>query len=42
MTGAKWKPLPYDAEGYLYEGATLKKAWGELHRATASPFPTPP
>jgi len=39
MTGAKWKPFPYDAEGYLYEGAALKKAWGELHRGDCEPFP---
>src|SRR5208337_4844924 len=29
----------YDADAYRYEGAALKKAWGELHRGDGEPFP---
>jgi len=35
----KWKPFPYDATAYGYEGAALKKAWPELHRGDCEPFP---
>jgi hypothetical protein len=39
MAAAKWKPFPYDASDYRYEGAALKKAWPELHRGDCEPFP---
>ena len=39
MAGAKWKPFPYESKGYLYEGAALEKAWGELHKGDCEPFP---
>ncbi len=32
MAAGNWKAFPYDADAYRYEGAALKKAWGELHR----------
>ena len=39
MAPVKWKPFPYDASDYRYEGASLKKAWPELHRGDCEPFP---
>ena len=39
MAAVKWKPFPYDAGGYRYEGAALKRAWPELHRGDCEPFP---
>jgi len=39
MAAEKWKPFPYDATDYRYEGAALKKAWGELHRGDRETFP---
>ena len=39
MAAAKWKAFPYETKGYLYEGAALKKAWGELHKGDREPFP---
>jgi len=35
----KWKPFPYDASKFAYEGAALKAAWPELHRGDCEPFP---
>ena len=39
MAAVKWKPFPYEASSYAYEGAELKKAWPELHRGVCEPFP---
>ena len=39
MTAAKWKPFPYDAMKFAYEGEALKAAWPELHRGDCEPFP---
>ena len=39
MAAAKWKAFPYETKRFLYEGAALKKAWGELHRGDCEPFP---
>ncbi len=36
MAAGNWKPFPYDADTYRYEGAAL---WGELHRGDGEPFP---
>jgi len=38
----KWKAFPYDATGFAYRGAALKKAWDELHRGDQEPFPATP
>ena len=39
MVTDRWKPFPYDAAGYRYEGGGLKKAWPDLHRGDCEPFP---
>ncbi len=39
MATVKWKPFAYEAAGYAYAGAALKKAWPELHRGDCEPFP---
>jgi tetratricopeptide (TPR) repeat protein len=36
---AKWTPFPYDAAGYTYDIATLKKKWARLHAGDAEPLP---
>jgi tetratricopeptide (TPR) repeat protein len=35
----RWKQFPYDASGFDFSGARLKKAWGELHRGDREPWP---
>jgi len=39
MVTPEWKPFPYDAAGYRYEGAALERAWPELHRGDREPYP---
>ena len=39
MVTLKWKPFPYEAAGYGYEGLALHKAWPLLHRGDCEPFP---
>ncbi|MGM9491080.1 hypothetical protein [Ideonella sp. YS5] len=36
---AKWTAFPYDAAGYRYDAATLKKQWSRLHLGDAEPWP---
>jgi hypothetical protein len=40
MVTLKWKPFPYEAAGYAYEGLALLKAWPVLHRGDCEPFPS--
>ncbi|MGE5665776.1 MAG: hypothetical protein ACM3ZD_04030 [Betaproteobacteria bacterium] len=34
-----WAKFPYPEKSYVYTAASLKKAWPELHRGDAEPFP---
>lgn len=36
---AKWNNFPYPDPAYQYTPERLKKAWGQLHRGDAEPFP---
>jgi len=36
---AKWTAFPYDATGYTYDAAALKKKWARLHAGDAEPWP---
>ncbi|MBK7615379.1 MAG: hypothetical protein IPJ08_13090 [Burkholderiales bacterium] len=36
---AKWTAFPYDAAGYTYDAAALKKHWARLHAGDAEPWP---
>lgn len=36
---AKWTAFPYDAAGYRYDAAALKKHWARLHAGDAEPLP---
>lgn len=36
---AKWTAFPYDAAGYTYNAAALKKHWARLHAGDAEPWP---
>ena len=38
---AKWTAFPYDAAGYTYDAAALKKHWARLHAGDAEPLRPP-
>lgn len=35
----KWSPFPHDNSAFDYKGASLKKAWDDLHSGDLEPFP---
>lgn len=35
----QWHAFPHPDDGYVYEGAALKRAWGRLHQGDCEPFP---